>query len=201
MAKPKLETIACLSVRNPYIHWLLNPHPRFGPKIFENRNWTSRFRGRLFLHASRWDSPPVADENGEPDPDDLSLWRIPKGRAGPVSHILGSVDLVTSAGQRDVEEAFHKIHGMSRRTMTPFQQLLIDQFLPTADDPGWFWWTGLDVLIVRNPQILVTPVPCSGQRGIFRRVVESDRLAFRPQHANRKRRRRTRGQLRPPQEE
>jgi hypothetical protein len=50
------ESIMALSIRQPFTHWLSNP-ARFlqagiRPKTIENRDWSTRYRGPLLLHAS-----------------------------------------------------------------------------------------------------------------------------------------------------
>jgi hypothetical protein len=53
---PAIEGYRCLSIRQPYAHWLANPSlfRKYGvlPKTVENRNWRSSYRGNLLLHAS-----------------------------------------------------------------------------------------------------------------------------------------------------
>jgi hypothetical protein len=51
------DTIACLSIRQPYAHWLSNPQLFLDkglkkPKTIENRDWNTKYRGPLLLHAS-----------------------------------------------------------------------------------------------------------------------------------------------------
>lgn len=47
----------CLSIRQPYASWLCNPQ-RFidadlPPKRVENRDWTTKYRGPLLIHAAK----------------------------------------------------------------------------------------------------------------------------------------------------
>jgi len=50
------DSIMCLSIRQPYAHWLSNPQlfidKKLKPKTIENRDWTTKYRGPLLLHAS-----------------------------------------------------------------------------------------------------------------------------------------------------
>ncbi len=50
------ETIMALSIKQPYAHWLSHPgmflSAGIRPKTIENRDWTTRYRGPLLLHAS-----------------------------------------------------------------------------------------------------------------------------------------------------
>src|SRR5579859_1542957 len=52
-----VDTIKCLSVRQPFADWLVHPQ-RFldaglPPKRIENRDWTTSFRGPVLIHASK----------------------------------------------------------------------------------------------------------------------------------------------------
>jgi hypothetical protein len=55
-ALPEVLGYHCLSIRQPYAHWLANPtlftEHDLPPKIVENRDWLTRHRGELLLHAS-----------------------------------------------------------------------------------------------------------------------------------------------------
>lgn len=52
----KESTIKCLSIRQPFASWLAHPEwfTRVGlpPKVIENRDWYTSYRGPLLLHAS-----------------------------------------------------------------------------------------------------------------------------------------------------
>lgn len=59
------RTILALSIRQPYAYMLANPEvlAAYGipPKCVENREWTTRYRGQLLIHAStRFDDDAVA---------------------------------------------------------------------------------------------------------------------------------------------
>lgn len=49
--------VSALSIRQPYASWLANPgkfiEAQITPKIIENRDWTTNYRGRLLIHASK----------------------------------------------------------------------------------------------------------------------------------------------------
>lgn len=53
---PAVEGYRCLSIQPPYAHWLANPaifiEHGLPPKILENRDWYTRYRGKILLHAS-----------------------------------------------------------------------------------------------------------------------------------------------------
>ncbi len=50
------ETIMALSIQQPYAHWLSHPgmflSAGIRPKTIENRDWSTKYRGPLLLHAS-----------------------------------------------------------------------------------------------------------------------------------------------------
>lgn len=58
---PEASGYWCLSTRPPYSHWLSNPalfrDHHFPPKTIENRDWSSRHRGHLLIHASQTFEP------------------------------------------------------------------------------------------------------------------------------------------------
>ena len=91
------NSIKCLSVRQPYASWLVNPkkfiNAQIAPKRIENREWTTDYRGPLLIHASK---------AFEDDAIDHWLRRCPElGNAVslekqdyPLGAIVGLVDLV-----------------------------------------------------------------------------------------------------------
>lgn len=86
----RICTVKCLSIRQPYAHWLANPHlfinAGIRPKVVENRDWTTRYRGPLFIHASK-----ACEE------DALDYWerRCPELRAivpqDPKDYVRGAI--------------------------------------------------------------------------------------------------------------
>lgn len=55
LAGTETETMVCLSVRQPYAQWLSHPgrflNAGILPKTIENRDWTTKYRGPLLIHA------------------------------------------------------------------------------------------------------------------------------------------------------
>lgn len=173
-----IETITCLSVRQPFASHLIFPHPKLGAKIFENRSWISRYRGTLFIHASRWEAKP--DQSLCDQPLDL-LWS-PAGQQPPtIGAIIGCVDLIGSASQNDLDECLDVMTGNSRRRLTPEQQELRRILPDPATRAGaklWEWYDGDAALIVTNPRALAEPIPSSGRLNLWKLNVRSDRLKF-----------------------
>ncbi len=52
---PALPGKKCITVRQPYSHWLVHPElfcsANIQPKTVENRTWRVKYRGELFIHA------------------------------------------------------------------------------------------------------------------------------------------------------
>lgn len=66
-----MNPITVLSVRQPHADALI-----YGDKFVENRSWSTKFRGRLYIHASSWDSGPKTSDG-----------------PGLTGHIIGSVEV------------------------------------------------------------------------------------------------------------
>ena len=111
-----------------------------GHKGVENRGWSTSYRGPLLVHAGlKVDRAgySVLERIGVQVPQDL-----------PSGVILGVVDLVDVGRWQG-----------SRRG----QAVLFDPY-ELADDPlavGPVCW------ILRNPRLLVRPIPCIGRRGLW----------------------------------
>jgi hypothetical protein len=167
-------TITCLSVRQPWSDLIIHGHPALGVKPFENRSWRypPKYRGPLFIHASRWEP--------QPDDDDYCDWRT--NGDGITGAIIGVVDLVAAANLRDMDEVHGVLSGQSRRTLTADQQALLP-LLPNprtkAGGLAWDYWTcDRTTLILANPRPLVNPIPIGGRLNLWRTEVEPKRLKF-----------------------
>lgn len=92
-----MNDILCLSIRQPYAHWLTHPElfvqTGVPPKTIENREWSTPYRGKLLIHASR---------TFETDAIDYWSWQFGKliqavpveEKAYPIGAIVGIADLV-----------------------------------------------------------------------------------------------------------
>lgn len=121
-----------LSVRAPWWWFILN-----GGKDIENRNWPTRFRGRVLLHCGKWwNEAEVRD-------DLLDIERIVGAGNMPVAHpdswlkpscgyLVGTVDIVDCV---------------------------------TKIDSPWFFGEFGFVLV--NPVALPNPIPFKGALGFF----------------------------------
>jgi hypothetical protein len=172
-----------LSVRLPWSWWMLHPHPTLGLKQFENRGWTHNYRGKLWIHANKWEQRPPAGLTfcEMTEEETKSLWREVPLNDGPLSgHIIGCVDLVASADQHDIEECYYVMAGQSRRKLTPSQDQLREHLPPTDDEQAWKWWFGDGALVVKNPRVLEHPIPTGGKLGIWKFNANPASLTFRP---------------------
>lgn len=84
-----MGTIKILSVRQPYAWLIIN-----GLKDIENRDWTTRYRGPLLIHASKqFESSAMEEVLSRLDEDERR--RFPADRSAfPCGGIVGMVDVV-----------------------------------------------------------------------------------------------------------
>lgn len=146
MAKQgKSREIKVLSVRQPHADQII-----FGNKWSENRSWRTRYRGELFIHASRWDGP-----SDQPAPGN-----------GEVGSIIGCVQLVEVVGDRyqGVTNAevrrVAKSHGLSTKRAC----------MAHVSGPVCF--------ILNKPASLIKPIPSKGKLNVWVKTLDSSFLKF-----------------------
>jgi len=139
------QTVSVLSIRQPHADNII-----FGDKWCENRTWRTRYRGPIFIHASRWDGP-----SDQPTPG-----------AGVIGAIIGRADLVDvvdldapGASLSTLQSAAKK-HGLSTKAAS----------MKHVCGPVCF--------LLTNPKALIEPIPCSGKLNIWKKEVDTDRLTF-----------------------
>ncbi len=124
-----------LSVRAPW--WWAILH---AGKDIENRDWSTNYRGRVLLHASKWWSMSGVAEDGETVGE---LYRLAGGQPCDHGHtyrmmrdvggcIVGSVEIIDCVA---------------------------------ASDSPWFF--GKFGFVLANPIIFAQPIPCKGALGFF----------------------------------
>ena len=126
-----------LSIRAPWWWFILH-----AGKDIENRDWQTRFRGRIYIHASKWWNMEEVGEdttdacelrhrhNAElPEKEPQITFRQMRDLGG---HIVGTVDIVDCVSE--------------------------------SDSP---WFFGKYGLVLRNPVALATPFPFKGALGLF----------------------------------
>jgi hypothetical protein len=75
-----------LTVKNPWADWIIRGLYGGYLKTTENRNWETKFRGRIMIHVAKgFDQAPL--EQVEASLKDLARWEKQKG------HIIGTVEL------------------------------------------------------------------------------------------------------------
>lgn len=185
--KEKPIEIKVISVRQPWAYFLLNSHPTLLQKWCECRSWSraTLYRGPLYIHASSWQPKPPQARGEFTQSEWNSLWEIPRDSDAPssrIGHIIGGALLAYAANQNDTIEAYH-VHGkLSSRKLTPQQAGLLP-FLPPLDDTDasdnvWKWWDNQGVMILKQPRILVDPIPTGGRLNLWSFPVDPRRLIF-----------------------
>jgi hypothetical protein len=146
MAKQlKTKNIKVLSIRQPHAD-----HVIFGTKWCENRTWRTRYRGELFIHASRWDGPSDQETPGN----------------GEVGSIIGSVQLVDVVGDSHQGVTDAEVRRMARSHGLSTRRGCMEHV------SGPVCW------ILTEAKPLKESVPCKGQLGVFTRAVPSNLLNF-----------------------
>jgi len=138
------EITKALSVRAPWWWFILH-----GGKDIENRNWPTKFRGTVYLHASTWWSLATVAQDcavaviiaeaqrvGRGLPEAETTYRQMRDVGGC---IVGQVDIVDCIDSK----------GMADRSKLP---------------PWFFGEYGFKLA---NPVAYATPVPCRGMLGLF----------------------------------
>ena len=130
------EGSRAISIRAPW--WWAILH---AGKDIENRDWPTKFRGRVYIHASKW-------------------WNL-----NDVTDDAAFVsDLYRRAGGEPCDT------GLTYRQMRDFGGHLVGtaeivDCVERSDSP---WFFGKHGFVLRNPIALETPIPCKGALGFFR---------------------------------
>lgn len=80
-------TYPCISILQPYAWLIVNGH-----KDIENRDWQTRFRGRILIHAGKRDSRRDHDEYAEEMLEDFDI-RMPAFEQMQLGGIVGSATI------------------------------------------------------------------------------------------------------------
>lgn len=135
--------IRVLSVRQPFADELVH-----GTKPIEFRTWSTNYRGRLYIHASRW------DRGIERSPGD-----------GVIGAIVGSVNVVAVFNEQDLAEVLdlagkrQTVLSDEHKAILQWHQNRTDKELtPIATDHFW---------LVDGPQVLATPIPTGGKLNLW----------------------------------
>jgi hypothetical protein len=127
-------TLKALSIRAPWWWFILH-----GGKDVENRSWSTKYRGPVLIHASKW-------FNRKEIRDDFLDARGIAEAAG--RQLPGSVTL------RDLRASGGHIVGCAT---------IVD--CVTRSDSPWFF--GPDGFVLADPVPFAAPIPCKGALGLF----------------------------------
>ena len=127
--------LKAISVRAPW--WWAILH---AGKDIENRDWPTKFRGKVLLHASKWWSMAGVADDGE--------------TVGAIYRAVG--------GQP-------KDHGDTYRMMRDVGGCIVGSVeivdcVEHSDSP---WFFGRYGFVLRNPEAFAEPIPCKGALGFF----------------------------------
>lgn len=187
MSTATANEIRVLSIRQQWAGLIMS-----GQKIVENRSWSTKYRGRIFIHASRWE--PIdrtwIEEHSKSPERARTFWND-RYKPGTTGLLLGSVELVdvvevfdmemlqqTPVGQvpkrRHLEESGGKAKAMQ----------ILEQHAPGHAEVakmsnedfnlfvcGDFCW------ILRDPKLFRKPIPMLGKLGLFRATL-ADKIAY-----------------------
>ena len=153
----KRREIKVLSVRQPYADLIIS-----GNKWCENRTWRTRYRGELYIHASRWDR--FARQSFESTYGRTCEELFAGGCR--IGCIIGRVNLVDMI---DLEKAGYDerlIRHVARRHGLPTDQDAMQHV------QGPLCW------IVSQPSLLKEPIPARGKLNVWNTTVDLSRLTF-----------------------
>jgi hypothetical protein len=125
-----------ISIRAPWWWFILH-----GGKDIENRDWPTKFRGTVYVHASKWwrledvsedthDAVGIYDDSGYKSPNENGIsYRQMRDLGG---HIVGTVDIIDCVSE--------------------------------SKSP---WFFGKYGFVLANPRAFPEPIPCKGALGFF----------------------------------
>jgi len=141
MPRSQLSEIRVLSIRQPYADEIV-----FGSKWCENRTWRTRYRGPLYIHASRWDG---GDNKQSPG-------------AGAVGAIIGVATLVDVVDLYDI-------------TSKELRDLCSTYGLDEPDDAQAHILGPIGFVLV-NRRPLKVPIPYKGKLNVWKAEVHRSAL-------------------------
>lgn len=180
--QPRAVTLKVLSVQQPWADGLC-----LGWKPVENRSWSTSYRGRLWIHASKPARKPNHDRLSAQAGQDFAdlvhgFWDLPGSRK--TGAIIGSVDIVDIVPWDWVDDLAYlsdrtKESELISRAVANWQKdgattqrmdRLWKVAKPWADrhpDGHSAMLGGPIVWIVENPVLLRNPIPCGGKLNLW----------------------------------
>jgi hypothetical protein len=139
------ETVKVLSIRQPHADNII-----FGAKWCENRTWQTRYRGPLFVHASKWDGP-----KDQPTPG-----------AGAIGAIIGRADLVEVVDLDAPGSSLATLKKAATRHRLSTKAASMEHVC------------GPICFLLTDPKALINPIPCGGKLNIWKNEVDPALLTF-----------------------
>ena len=162
MSTATTTEIRVLSIRQPFVDWILMGH-----KWAENRSWRSRYRGPLYLHSSRWQSG--AEEWWEEMMD--SPMPESEYQTGAILGVVDFVDVVTARQLGEIE--YPRL-----RARLPEEQAATWDWCDQQPDPTWEHVSGPNCFIFQDPKKLITPIETGGKLNVWKHEVDESALAL-----------------------
>lgn len=166
---PQIETIKCLSVRQPYADQIF-----FCGKWAENRSWPTSYRGELWIHASSLERSEKADP--AESPTGLLTGHI-LGRANLVAVLTG--DELYSL-MPDPALKLHRRKAWQRPVIDESNENVqfCRELLADVDPESWahFVIESPYVWILADQEMLHDPIPTVGKLRIWNFETTEDRL-------------------------
>ena len=127
-----------ISLRSPWWWFILH-----AGKNIENRDWSTRYRGPVLIHVSKWFNPDDVRDD----------FRYAKGCVRPQGRDLPTVTL------SDIRAMGGMLVGTCRIVDC------IDRADPRSQSP---WFQGRYGFVLEDPKPLPQPIPWKGERGLFK---------------------------------
>lgn len=158
---PPKNRVKVLSIREPEASWVFISDPAYR-KAFENRNWATDYRGRLYIHASG--KPPTQQPAALMPTGILPPW--PDWNCGK---ILGSIELLACIPNKDnagrlrlPDDVMQDIEQATDRLTDPDSLVLSEQVLSDIQFRDWqYFW------VFADPILFDEPVPATGALRIW----------------------------------
>lgn len=145
------KTVKVLSIKEPHASLLLTPY-----KTIETRSWPTKYRGEIYLHASRSESMPPYNAETAPMYDRVhELYeRYEKEYGEKLGHRFCTI--------------YAKAELVDCIMMTPENIAALPQEEIDAGyyEPGRFMW------VLKNVTPLANPIPAKGHLGIWNYEME-----------------------------
>ena len=152
------QIIRVLSIKQPYASWIVH-----SSKFCENRTWSTKHRGELYIHASSWDS--------EAGPGNHEQYDYPVH----VGRIIGRVNLLGCWPVDTVIDAQFAYPDEDQDLTDALRRLSAE---PRNFFGGWDTVEGPVCWLMSDRQPLVEPIEVKGKLNVWRYDVDPEQLQF-----------------------